>query len=330
MQQFINLDRAHVDGPTYVTIGNFDGMHRGHQALLRRLRQLAESAPAWPDAPPAQTALVTFDPHPLAVLRPHQPHRLLTTPAERLAMAAELGIDVGVIQRFSLDFAALQPIEFLQLLKRHLKMAALVVGPDFALGRNRSGDIPTLTDLGKTVGYVLHVVDPIIWDGEIQVRSNSIRQAVGEGNVERAAEMLGRPYIVSGTVFQGDQRGRQLGIPTANLLTPPEKLLPADGVYVTLATVQTERGPRQYPSVTNLGVRPTVDGLRRRLETHLLDFPTPGQTDNLYGQELTVAFVAHLRGEVRFSSLEALVNQIHMDIDQARLLFQRLAPPALV
>lgn len=330
MQQFINIDRAYIDAPTYVTIGNFDGMHRGHQALLRRLQQLATAAPRQPDAPMPQTALVTFDPHPLTVLRPQHPHRLLTTPQERLAMAADLGINLGVIQTFSQEVAALQPPAFLQLVKQHLNMVALVVGPDFALGRNRSGDIAALRDLGAAMGYRLHVVDPITWRGETQVRSSSIRHALSEGDVQRASDMLGRPYTVSGMVVQGDQRGRQLGIPTANVVTLADKLLPANGVYATLTTVQTEHGPMRYPSVTNLGVRPTVDGVHHRLETHLLDFPAVGQRDNLYGQMLTVAFIAHLRSELRFASLDVLVDQIHTDIDQARSLLQRLAPPALV
>jgi riboflavin kinase / FMN adenylyltransferase len=325
MQQLIDIEQAQISAPTFLTIGNFDGLHRGHQALLRRLQALAAESPAHP-----LTGLITFDPHPLAVLRPDQPHLLLTTPQERLDLAATLGIDLGVIQTFTPAIAQLEARDFILLLKRHLNLHGLVVGPDFALGRGRRGDIATLRQLGEELGYTVHVVEPIHWQGEFQVRSSGIREALLQGDVRTGATLLGRFYTVRGQVVEGDRRGRQLGIPTANVQTTPEKLLPANGVYATLAQVQTDQGPVTYPSVTNLGVRPTVDGFHRRLETHLLDFPAPGQTDNLYGQLLQVDFVDHLRGEQRFGSLEALVAQIHADIAQARPLLQHVRPPELV
>lgn len=320
MQQFVDVDQAHCDGPSYLTIGNFDGLHRGHQALLRQLQALAAAASV--PAAPVRTGIVTFSPHPLAVLRPDLPPALLTTPQERLDLAAALGIDLGVIQTFTLAFAKLTPADFLLLLKKHLNMAALVVGPDFALGRNRSGDIETLKALGKDLGYDLYVVEPVVWQDETQVRSSVIRQALGEGDVRKAAKLLGRFYAASGTVVTGDGRGRQLGIPTANIQTPADKLLPADGVYATWAQVTTAAGATAHPSVSNLGVRPTVSGKERRLETHLLDFPTGNTSGDLYGQVLKLEFVARLRGEMRFANLDALVAQIQADIAQARPLLQ--------
>lgn len=324
MQQFIDIDQAHSSGPSYLTIGNFDGLHRGHQALLRQLQALAAAA-----GPAVQTGLITFAPHPLALLRPDLPLALLTTPQERLDLTADLGIDLGVIQTFTREFAKLTPYDFLHLLKKHLQMAALVVGPDFALGRNRSGDIATLSALGQELGYELHVVEPVLWQGETQVRSSVIRQALAAGDVTQAADLLGRFYAASGLVVEGDGRGRQLGIPTANIQTPAEKLLPANGVYATLAHVVSPIGTMIYPSVSNLGVRPTVAGQDRRLETHLLDFPAVGATDNLYGQVLKLEFVARLRGEVRFANLDALVAQIHADIAQARPLLRQTLTPEL-
>ncbi len=322
MQQVTDLEQAQVVGPTFLTIGNFDGLHRGHQALLQRLQSLAADAAQAGMTPPPQTGLLIFDPHPLAVLRPESAPPLLTTPAERLAEAAKLGIDLGIIQPFTPELAQLEPAAFLRLLKEHLQLAVLVVGPDFALGRNRAGNIGMLRELGKTLGYQLQVVEPILGRDASQVRSSLIRQLVSAGDVAGAVEMLGRYYAVQGEVVLGDQRGRQIGTPTANLQVSPQKLLPAYGVYATLTRVPSEHGEQIYPSVTNFGVRPTVDGLHQRLETHLLDFPLAGQNDKLYGYTLTVEFVARLRAEQRFADLDALKAQIQADIAAARLILQ--------
>jgi riboflavin kinase / FMN adenylyltransferase len=324
MQQFIDIATAQHSGPTYLTIGNFDGLHLGHQALLRQLQAAAGAEQTRPVPP--QTGLVIFDPHPLAVLRPDQPLLLLTTPQERLTLAAGLGIDLGVIQTFTPELARLDARAFVTLLVERLGMVGLVVGPDFALGHKRSGTLDQLQLLGEELGYRLHVVEPVA-QGATAVRSSVIRSALQTGDVQTAAALLGRPYPVTGIVVEGDRRGRQLGIPTANLSTPPAKLLPANGVYVTRSQVTQGAEVKAYASVTNLGTRPTVDGVAQRLETHLLDFPAPGQSDDLYGQTLRVEFLARLRGEERFPDLAALVAQIHADIAQARTYFQQLPPP---
>lgn len=337
MQQIVDIRSAHLPGPTYLTLGNFDGMHRGHCALLETLRQKAEAQAG------ACTAFLTFDPHPLKVLRPEIEHLLLTSPAERLIPAAHAGIDYGIVQPFNREIAALSAQGFLNLLKTHLGLAGLVVGPDFALGRNREGTIERLRELGHELNYTVQVLDPVDWEGRT-VRSSVIREQLQAGNVADAWRLLDRPYHATGTVIEGDKRGRLLGTPTANLQLADDKLWPADGVYATRAWVLVAGRALPYWSVTNLGVRPTVDGRVRRFETHLLDFPDPDQpadaareTDfsgenvgaeptvvhdgDLYGQPLTVEFVARLRGEKRFEGLEELKAQIQADIVAAREIF---------
>ena len=301
-----------------LTIGNFDGLHRGHQALLATLCRTRRN-----HLPVATPALLTFSPHPLAVLRPDFPHHLLTTPEERLALAAHLGIEIGIIQPFTKELAALNATEFVALLKDHLNLAGLVIGPDFALGRDRSGDLAALRKMGAQMDFSVIVITPQEVDG-LPVRSSTIRRMLQAGQVEDAAELLGRPYQVTGPVRMGDQRGRQIGVPTANVHPEPEILLPADGVYATRTLVRKETTVRNYLSVTNLGVRPTVDGLHHRLETHLLDFPAVGESADLYGETVTVEFWARLRGEKRFENLDALVAEIQKNITQTRTYFEAL------
>lgn len=303
---------AHPTAPTALTIGNFDGLHRGHQALLNELIQIAKQQGL-------QSALLTFEPHPMAVLRPSAPLQLLTAPLERLHLAAPLGIDLGILLPFTHATAAQEPAEFMGHLVQLFNVRALVVGPDFALGRNRAGNLDVLTELGKTLGYSVHVIQPVDWQSQ-PVRSSVIRSLVVEGNVEAAGNLLGRPYHATGTVVHGDQRGRQIGIPTANLQIPDNKLWPADGVYATRTYIHGRTGVNSFNSATNLGMRPTVGGTEHRFETHLLDFPEAGGSDDLYGQTVTVEFVARLRGEKKFANFGELVAQIHADIDQARAL----------
>ncbi|MCB0080655.1 MAG: bifunctional riboflavin kinase/FAD synthetase [Caldilineaceae bacterium] len=326
MLTFTNIDSTQLTTPSCLTIGNFDGLHRGHQALLQELIRIAAAGDSGRLPHPLLSGFVTFSPHPLAVLRPDHPHWLLTTPEERVQRAAELGIDFAVIHTFSKETAALSATEFVTLLKEHLNLAVLVVGPDFALGKGREGDLQLLRRLGEAMDFSIHVIEPVEWQG-LSVRSSRIRQALREGDIALAATMLGRPYHVRGPIVQGDQRGRTIGIPTANVQTPDNKLMPADGVYATRARLSIGGRDYHFGSVTNLGVRPTVDGLHRRLEVHLFDFP-PLPTDShfhraveqgdIYGHELTVEFIARLRGEMRFSGLDALVAQIRNDMAAAK------------
>lgn len=324
MRTFDTIHKARLAGPTVLTIGNFDGIHRGHQALLMLMQQIAQRL-STATRQPVNTAVLTFDPHPVRVLRPDVPHFLLTTPMERLELAAAHGVTHGVIHPFTLETAQISPRNFMEMLVEHLGLAVLVVGPDFALGRNRSGDLPTLRMLGEELNFRIEVIEPIALGEEI-VRSSRIRALLREGGVDDVAEALGRSYRVSGFVEHGDQRGRQVGIPTANLRMSPEKMLPLDGVYVTRTWIASFDQIKPFYSVTNVGVRPTVDGLHRRVETHILDFPPPGQVDDLYGRLLAVDFLVRLRGEMRFSSVGELVNQIHTDIAQARVLIAGTDP----
>ncbi len=322
MQIVTDIRTVILSQPTVLTIGNFDGLHRGHQALLTALVTIARG-----HRPAASAAMLTFSPHPLAVLRPAFPHHLLTTTEERLELAGQLGIDIGIIQPFTDEFAALSAVDFVALLKKHLNLAEIVVGPDFALGRDRGGDLDRLREFGREMDFELTVISPQEVDG-IAVRSSTIRRMLQDGEVAEAAALLGRPYQVTGLVKPGDQRGRQIGVPTANVYPEPEILWPADGVYATRTIVRDERTGRAYHSVTNLGVRPTVDGLHHRLETHLLDFPEnetdAEKTTELYGRTVTVEFWSRLRGEKRFANLDELVAEIRKNIAQTRSYFEAL------
>ncbi len=307
-----DLRSLRFPGPTFLTIGNFDGVHLGHQALLRTLQTEAAA-----HAPAAKTALLTFDPHPMAVLRPDLTLCLLTTPQERLHLIEPFGLDLGIIQPFDMELASLTPDQFMALLVECLGLARLVVGPDFALGQGRSGNVNLLQALGARLGYDLSVIEPLAC-GDREVHSRQIRQSLLAGAVPDATQMLGRPYQITGAVEEGERRGREIGVPTANIRPVPHKLVPANGVYSTWAYLPDSCSPHPRASVTNIGVRPTVDGRRRRIETHLLDYPTAGESGTLYGQQLTISFVSRLRDEQRFDSLEELVAQIQLDISVAR------------
>jgi len=311
MQHVNALEPLHLQG-AWVTIGVFDGVHRGHQALLRDFVAEARQhgAPA---------VVVTFYPHPAEVLGNHRAPFYLTTPEEKAAYIAALGVDVLVTHPFNREIAQRSARAFMEDLHAHLGLRRLWVGYDFALGRNREGDIPALRALGKVLGYTVHVVEPYRLDGDV-VSSTRIRQALAAGDVALAARLLGRRYIVPGEVVRGDGRGRQIGFPTANLAVWPKRMVPATGVYACYADVDGHK----YPAVVNIGVRPTFEQqpAAPRLEAHLLDFH-----GDLYGKTLPVEFVARLREERRFPSPEALAAQIQRDIAAARAV---LAPSPVV
>jgi riboflavin kinase/FMN adenylyltransferase len=286
----------------WLTIGSFDGVHKGHQAIVERLTAGAHAVGV-------SAVVLTFHPHPAVVLRGMQEPYYLTSPQERAELLGELGVDVVVVHPFNHEVAQLSAHEFVSRLHQHLGMQRLCVGHDFALGHNREGNIPTLEKLGVEFGYQLEVIGPISLSDQ-EVSSSQIRSALGEGDVEQAARLLGRPYKISGRVIHGDGRGSQLGIPTANLDVWPEQILPKVGVYACRARV----GDRDLQAVTNVGVRPTFNAAPSPLvETHLLDFEA-----HLYRQKINLAFIARLRDEQRFSGIPALVAQIQKDIQSAR------------
>ncbi len=287
----------------WATIGSFDGVHRGHQVIINQLVQEAHAAGS-----PA--VVVTFYPHPAVVLRNLQGPFYLTTLEERAAIMADLGIDYMITLPFSHEIAKLTAEDFMINLSDHLGLTRLLVGNNFALGRGRSGDIHTLRYLGEGLGYEVEVVPPALVNDQM-ISSTRIRELVGQGQVSDAAALLGRWYRVSGKVVHGDGRGRLIGIPTANVAFWPEQIVPQRGVYACLASIHN----KAFPAVTNIGLRPTfeVNNSISRVETHLLDF-----NEDLYDMDLQLDFIKYLRPEERFPSADALIAQIHIDIQNAR------------
>jgi riboflavin kinase/FMN adenylyltransferase len=302
MEHFNSFDAVQLSG-SWVTIGSFDGVHIGHRALLSHLVNGAHAAGL-----PA--VVITFHPHPAEVLRGLQSPFYLMSPDERAAAMGSLGVDVVITLEFTRVMAAWSAREFMERLTAHLGVRQLLVGHDFALGRNREGNLPVLISLGEILGYTVDVVQPVRASTEL-VSSTRIRDLLNQGDVTQAARLLGRRYALEGRIVPGDARGRTIGIPTANLELPPNRLVPARGVYATIATVDGSA----FQSVTNIGVRPTFENqsVLARVETHLLDF-----NRDLYGARLQLEFAAYLRPEQRFASIEALVSQIHQDISTAR------------
>jgi riboflavin kinase/FMN adenylyltransferase len=295
-----------VSSPAPVlSIGNYDGLHQGHRHLLRHLVAQAHALGA-----PA--AVYTFDPPPRVVLAPqlHQP-RIQSWP-DKVRIMGELGVDQVIVERFSRAFAQHPPEWFVsEVLGRRISPQACVLGYDFHFGRARAGDINTLRTLLPETP--IEQVSALQIDGEI-VSSSRIRRAVAEGEVQVATRLLGLPHRIRGTVVSGDQRGRTIGFPTANLHTDAQ-LLPSNGVYAVHASVD---GGEWLPAVANLGERPTFDGRRYLIEVHLLDFSA-----DLYGHELQVGFIERLRSEQRFDGPDALAAQIRLDVQAARSSLER-------
>jgi len=299
---FNSLDEITLQN-AWLTIGVFDGVHRGHQEIIHRL-----TAGAHADEAPA--VVLTFFPHPAVVLGNKSDFKCLTTPEERAVLIESLGVDVVITHPFDLALAAQTADEFMRRVARTLGLRRLLVGYDFALGHGREGNVARLTELGKILGYEVQTIPPVT-NGQETISSTRIRQQIVAGEVTAAAASLGRCYALTGAVIHGDGRGKRINIPTANLEIPAEKVIPANGVYACWAWVSGKK----YPSVTNVGIRPTFtpEEYAPHVETHLLDFDR-----DLYGQEVRLEFVARLREERRFPSVEALVGQIQADIRQAR------------
>ena len=291
-----SADSGAVHPGTVVTPGNHDGVHLGHRALLAAARELG-----------AHVTALTFDPHPAMVLAPSKAPPLLTTPARRAALLKKLGADAVEILAFDEELAAMRPEEFVRrVIGERLHASGVVVGPDFRFGKGRAGDVDTLRALGSERGFEVRTVGPVHLDGDV-VSSTRIRKRVALGDVEGATRLLGRVHDVGGTVVQGDQRGRTIGFPTANL-DCESVLLPADGVYAVVMRV----GETLHRGVANLGVRPTF-AAGRSVEAHLFDFDA-----DIYGATARVGFVQRIRGEQKFSGLDALKAQIALDADAAR------------
>lgn len=287
---------------TVVTMGNFDGVHLGHRAILARVKARAKELGSQPVA-------LTFEPHPVKVLRPHANLSLLTTPEQKFQLLAEAGMEAVVVLPFTRRFATISARDFVvSYLVERLKVREVVVGHDYSFGHNREGNIELLKDLGRSLGFTVQVV----WAVEVAgapVSSSLIRAMLKLGKVKEANRLLGRPYSVTGRVIPGKGRGgKLLGIPTANI-QPENDLLPASGIYA----VVVHRGNDILPGVANIGTCPTFDGQELSLEVHIFDF-----SGDLYGERLDVKFMARLREERRFPSIEALAAQIRADIEAAR------------
>ena len=288
-----------------VTVGTFDGVHQGHLGVVAEVVRRAKGRGA-------AAVVVTFEPHPLAILRPATAPLRLTTAAERAAVLAQTELDFLVVLGFNPALAALEPRAFVtQVLLDRCQMVELVVGYDHGFGRGRSGDLDFLRAFGVERGFDVLAMGPVTGaTGEV-VSSSAIRAAVAAGDFNRAQAALGRPYRLCGVVERGDQRGRTIGVPTANLAAPADKLLPPDGVYA----VVVEHRDGIAAGMMNQGSRPTVGDGRRLLEAHLFDFD-----GDLYGQTIRVEWVARLRAIQRFESLDHLKVQLARDAEQARQL----------
>jgi riboflavin kinase/FMN adenylyltransferase len=288
-----------------VTIGTFDGVHCGHRALLKRIREIARQVDG-------ETVLLTFYPHPRMVLYPDD-HRvsLLSSPEEKIQELGAVGLDHLVVYPFSAELSRLSAFEYVRdFLVKGINAHTVVVGHDHRFGRNREGDFKTLLELSDVFGFCVHEI-PALEIDDIEISSTKIRTALERGDVSEAATFLGRPYTISGSVFQNRQLGRQLGFPTANLnLSFEHKLVPAHGVYVVKA--HTPFGI--FNGVTNIGIRPTVESNGKvQLETHIFDFDK-----NLYDRVITIEFLQRLREERKFESVEALRGTIEDDCRKAK------------
>lgn len=283
-----------------IAIGNFDGVHKGHQAVLRQARGLA-------DAGGLRAVVLTFNPHPSEVLGRGTPPRLVTL-ERRIELLRANGADDVIVQRFTKELAAWTPERFAKdLLSEQLSAKVVVVGKNFRFGSKRAGDFDTLVAFGQTLGFSA-VASEVAGDDQGPFSSTRVRAAITNGDVAQAARILGRPHMLSGVVAQGDRVGRTIGFPTANLESIGE-MLPAYGVYAVRVRVQNEA----YLGAMNVGIRPTVNGTSLRVETHLLDFDA-----DLYGARIECDLVERLRGEMKFDGLPALKAQITSDVAQAR------------
>lgn len=306
MQHYWTLPNLDLRG-SWLTIGSFDGVHLGHQALIRELIAGAH-------AEGFSAVVLTFHPHPAVVLNKRKDFSYLSSPEGKVDLLAGLGVDIVVTHPFNLQVAQISAHDFILKLVQNLKMRRLCVGHDFALGRGREGDLPALTCLGDELGYNIDVVEPVKLDGQV-VSSSWVRQALSDGDVELAERLLGRPYKIIGEVVHGDSRGRSLGFPTANLEVWADRTLPKPGVYACWANIDGI----DYPAVTNVGFRPTFDNQpqRPRVEAHLLDFE-----GDLYHRTLRLSFIRRLRDEVRFNNIQALIIQMHQDVREGRQILE--------
>jgi riboflavin kinase/FMN adenylyltransferase len=288
-----------------ITIGNFDGVHLGHQAIIRKMVRHAagEQQPV---------IVVTFFPDPSDFFNPKREAFYLSTPSEKVRLLGQLGVDQVLTFHFTDQFSRLTAREFISVLVEKIGLDILVIGRDFALGKDREGTVPVIKSLGETMGFSVEIVERIELK-EQEVSSTRIREFLAAGQVYQAAQLLGHPYFLSGAVTHGSDRGARIGLPTANIAPWPKKLLPAVGVYATRVMLEE----KLYYGITNVGLRPTFEDQKTpNVETHILDFDC-----GIYGEELTLHFVQKIRDEQKFSGIADFLEQIERDKAAARKIF---------
>jgi len=315
-----DLDSVPEDfGPSVLTLGNFDGVHRGHQRVLQQVVEAARKRSA-------AAVVVSFDPHPAQVHRPDSAPELIMGLDDRVETLAETGIDALLMMHYTLDLASDSPEEFVErVFVRTLKAKAVVIGHDVRFGRGNSGDLDTMRGLGRTLGFEVITIDDFgasypadatDADGDRRCSSTWVREALEAGDVATAARVLGRPHRMRGEVVHGAARGRELGYPTANLAPSAHGFIPADGIY---AGWLIDGAGTRWPAAVSVGSNPTFDGVDRQVEAHVINRPPERVQDfDLYGQSVVVEFVERLRGQVTYTGPEALIEQMRLDVDRAR------------
>jgi len=296
------LARNAAGRPAAVTVGVFDGVHLGHRHLIDILKRSAAGRSL-------ATTVVTLHPSPVQVLRPNVRIAYLTSLEERIELLRATGVESVAPLTFTSEVAELSAFDFVSLLHSALDMRYLLMGPDNAFGRGREGSPARVREIADELGFEVEVLPERVEGGDGAVSATAIREALAEGDMERAAALLGRPYALRGPIVRGAERGRTIGFPTANIAVTPDRALPAYGVYVTRATV----AGGTYPSATNIGVKPTFEDERPSVETYILDFE-----GDLYGRELRIELLHRLRPEMKFAGVEALVEAIGADVTATR------------
>jgi riboflavin kinase/FMN adenylyltransferase len=301
MKHYRSLDELDLKN-SWLTVGVFDGVHRGHQEIIKALTAGAHAN----DAP---AVVLTFDPHPAIVLG-RGDIKLLTLSDERAELLGELGVDVVITHPFDKDVADITALDFMKQLKNHLGLQYLVLGYDSTLGKNREGNPTRLTEIGQELAYAVEVVSALSDESGV-ISSTEIRKLISTGNVAEAERLMGHPYSLHGPVIHGDGRGKRINVPTANIGYSREKIIPANGIYACWAYLQRER----FRAAINIGINPTFtpDKQIPNVEVYLLDFDS-----EIYGQDVRLEFVERLRDEVKFDSVDVLVEQIWKDVAQVR------------
>ena len=304
MNALDEFTKFQVPEPIFITVGVFDGVHKGHDYLIKRLVEISALAEC-------ASGVLTFRNNPITVVNPELQISYLTNLDDRVTYIKEAGANYVLPVNFDYQLSLMRPLEFLNLLRNSLNLKGLVMGPNFALGHKREGTVSVLKTLAKELNFQISVIDPVEIDG-FTVSSTSVRNALLAGEIDLVGKMLGRNYKISGTVVNGDKWGRELGFPTANLSMSSPLLIPKDGVYITLARINGD----WLPSATSIGSRPTFDGNEKMVEVHIIDFDR-----DLYGQVIEVKFLERIRDQIKFESVHDLSLQIGIDVESVRSKF---------